>query len=359
MRLIEKVWFHQHKAKYWLLPLLLPFSLLFMLLSAIRRFLYRTQIFKAVKLPVPVIVVGNISVGGNGKTPMVLWLIEQCQQLGLTPGVVSRGYGGKAKHYPLLLNQYTKASESGDEPLMIYQRSKVSVAVGSDRIAAAKQLIEQGCDVIIADDGLQHYRLARDIEFIIVDSKRLFGNGLIMPMGPLRENVWRLATADFVVLNGKPSFYSTENKSVQALPKNVPEVLSETLSSAMVMNLATQSIINCATGESQQLTVFQTKYSQINALAGIGSPQRFFDTLTACAFEIKQSVAFVDHHQYKAEDFHVFDTNVPLLMTEKDAVKCTDFAQFNWWYVPVDAQLSVQDSKQIINKIKLITNQRE
>ena len=180
MRLIEKVWFQKHPIKWLLVPLLLPLSLLFWLLSSIRRLAFKLGFKETVRLNKPVIVVGNIGVGGNGKTPIVIYLVELLHSIGFTPGVISRGYGGKAPYYPYLLNQESNANLAGDEPILIYQRCNVAVAVGSDRIASGRLLIEQGCDILISDDGLQHYRLARDLELLIVDGKRLFGNGFII-----------------------------------------------------------------------------------------------------------------------------------------------------------------------------------
>ena len=216
MRLIEKVWFHNHRAKYLLVPLLLPLSAIFWLLSTLRRLSFKWGIAKTNQITKPVIVVGNIGIGGNGKTPMVIYLVDLCRAMGLTPGVISRGYGGKAPHYPYVVTEQSTPEEAGDEPVLIQQRCQVAVAVGRDRIASAELLIEQGCDVIISDDGLQHYRLARQLELIIVDGKRRFGNGFLLPAGPLREGKWRLAMADLVIYNGQtPVATSKESKALQ------------------------------------------------------------------------------------------------------------------------------------------------
>jgi tetraacyldisaccharide 4'-kinase len=331
MRLIEQVWFNDHKAKYWLVPLLLPFSALFWLLTKLRRMLYRLGILQTIRLTKPVIVVGNISVGGNGKTPMVLWLIAHYQQKGLNVGVVSRGYGGKSAIYPLVVNQQTSTAQAGDEAVMIYQRTKVAVAVGADRIASAQKLISMGCDIIISDDGLQHYRLARDVELAIVDGKRGFGNQLLMPAGPLREGLWRLKSVNYVITNGHCSI-KTANTLNQGKIK------------PLEMRLIAANVCNLKTGQQLKIADFVKHFKQVNAIAGIGSPQRFFETLTAQKLTLLKSKDFADHYQYKAEDLALFEQNIPLLMTEKDAVKCREFAQDHWWYLTVDATINPTDS---------------
>ncbi|AAZ24412.1 tetraacyldisaccharide 4'-kinase [Colwellia psychrerythraea] len=336
MRLIEKVWFNDHPAKWLLVPMLLPLSALFWLISTLRRLSYKIGLSRSCQLSKPVIVVGNIGVGGNGKTPIVLYLVELTRLLGLTPGVISRGYGGKAPHYPYLLDEKSTSIEAGDEPILIQQRCQVPIAVGSDRIASAKLLIAQGCDIIISDDGLQHYRLARDLELVVVDGKRLFGNGLLLPAGPLREGLWRLPKSDLVIYNGK------NDQDYQE--KNYP---------CMHMTLAATELCNLLTGERIYLTDFIRLNDSVNAIAGIGAPQRFFDTLKEHQFKVINQQSFVDHHAFVLADFNEFDDNIPLLMTEKDAVKCHDFCKENWWYLPVDATFSDADRQLIIDRTQI------
>jgi len=335
MRLIEKVWFQQHYAKWWLVPLLLPLSLLFWLISSIRRIAFKLGLKETVILSKPVIVVGNIGVGGNGKTPVVLHLVELLRSLGLNPGVISRGYGGNAPHYPYLLSEESNAEVAGDEPILIYQRCHVPVAVGADRIASGQLLIEQGCDIIISDDGLQYYRLARDLELVIVDGKRLFGNGLLLPAGPLREGLWRLNTSDLVIYNGG-------------------DITADKPSMALHMNLLATKVYHLKSGEKRNLTDFINENKTVNAIAGIGDPHRFFNTLTTLQFEINEQQAYVDHHHFTLDDFKQFSDNRALLMTEKDAVKCRDFAQQHWWYLPVDAHFSEQEQAVLVAKINRI-----
>lgn len=349
MRLIEKVWFKQHQAKWLVVPLLLPITLLFFVLTSLRRFFYQIGLLKACKVSAPVIIVGNIGIGGNGKTPVVIFLIEQCLKLGLNVGVVSRGYGGKAPHYPYLLDKNSTADEAGDEPILIYKRCQTPVVVGSDRVAAARLLIEQGCNIIIADDGLQHYKLARDIELIIVDAKRKFGNGLLLPAGPLREGAWRLNTVDYVIFN-QPSVPEKFQKGQLAMDNRL---------NCLDMVLCPQFVCNVKTREKISLQLFIKQYKKVNAMAGIGDPERFFTTLRNQKFEVENALGFVDHHHFTENDLNHFPSSIPLLMTEKDAVKCQAFAKAHWWYVPVGAEFSEQEITPLLDKIRVLTSKTD
>lgn len=343
MRLIEKVWFQGNNAKWWLVPLLLPFTLVFWLLSTCRRLLFLLNIKESIKVDCPVVIVGNIGVGGNGKTPVVLYLVEQLTKQNISVGVLSRGYGGQAPHYPYLLNESSSAVESGDEPLLIYQRCHVPVVVGADRIAAANLLIAQGCQLIISDDGLQHYRLKRDYELLVVDGKRLFGNGLLLPAGPLRESINRLNKVNRIVVNGYDE--SLENN------------LLKSITTKHRMKLTAHRVINLKSGKSKTLSSFIGEDAIINAIAGIGDPQRFFSYLTQLGFTLNKQHGFIDHQAYNKSLFeHVEkteneDKKLPLLMTEKDAVKCMEFAEEHWWYLPVDAVFSSDDNEIIMTDI--------
>ena len=353
MRLIEKVWFFQHSAKWLLVPLLLPLTAIFWLLSAARRLCFQLGLFNSYAIDVPIIVVGNIGIGGNGKTPVVLYLVEQCLAQGVKVGVISRGYGGEAPHYPYLLNENSTAKEAGDEPFLIYQRHNIPVVVGSDRVASAKLLVEQGCELILTDDGLQHYRLRRDLELIVIDSKRQFGNGLLLPAGPLRESLWRLKTVDALIFNGE---MNTEIKSLKI--ENILKIN---------MILAASKVVNLKTDQCLTITDFQQTYlsennQYINAMAGIGDPSRFFKTLTDIGFSLHKTVGFVDHQEYNENQFTDFSDEIPLLMTEKDAVKCKNLAKENYWYLPVDAQIQQQQIlpllTRIFDKVKAIRNRK-
>ncbi|WP_076418660.1 tetraacyldisaccharide 4'-kinase [Colwellia sp. UCD-KL20] len=349
MRLIEKVWFKKHQAKWLVVPLLLPITLLFFILTSLRRFFYQIGLLKACKVSAPIIIVGNIGIGGNGKTPVVIFLIEQCLKLGLNVGVVSRGYGGKAPHYPYLLDKKSTADEAGDEPILIYKRCQIPVVVGSDRVAAARLLIEQGCNIIIADDGLQHYKLARDIELIIVDAKRKFGNGLLLPAGPLREGAWRLNTVDYVIFN-QPSVPEKLQKGQLVMNNRL---------NCLDMVLCPQFVCNVKTREKISLQLFIKQYKKVNAMAGIGDPERFFTTLRNQKFEVENALGFVDHHHFTENDLNHFPSSIPLLMTEKDAVKCQAFAKAHWWYVPVGAEFSEQEITPLLDKIRALTSKTD
>ena len=324
--MVEKIWFENHPLKYLLWPLLWPLSLLFGAISKSKRQQYQSGKKRAYKAPVPVVVVGNITAGGNGKTPVVVWLVEQLQQLGFKPGVVSRGYGAKAPHYPLILDDNTPAKHCGDEPKLIYRRTGAPVAVDPVRANAVKALLETGVDIIITDDGLQHYALDRDIELVIVDGNRRFGNESLIPLGPLREGVERLAEVDFIITNGG-----------QAQQGEMP------------MSLAPSKAINLKT--KQQVEVSELR--DLVAFAGIGHPPRFFNTLNAMNADVKVTKGFADHQDFDQQELQALaQQGANVIMTEKDAVKCDSYAQDTWWYLPVSAQFESNDAERILNRIK-------
>ncbi|MEA9390652.1 tetraacyldisaccharide 4'-kinase [Acerihabitans sp. TG2] len=308
--MINRIWFGGSRW-YWLL---LPFSWLYGLISGLIKLGFRLGWRNVRHFPVAVVVVGNLTVGGNGKTPVVLWLVEQLQRRGWRVGVVSRGYGGRSDHYPLLLDTTTTTGQAGDEPVLIFQRTGAAVAVSPRRAdAVAALLAHQPLDVIITDDGLQHYALGRDIEWVVVDGLRRFGNGWWLPAGPMRERAGRLRSVDAVIVNGGT-----------ALPDEV------------LMQLLPGDAVNVLSGQ----TCPVTELPAVVAMAGIGYPARFFATLRALGVNVEREVSFADHQSYGLDRLVVLTTtHQTLLMTEKDAVKCRDFAQPNWWYLPVNAQL--------------------
>ena len=324
--MIEKIWFENHPLKYLLWPLLWPLSLLFGAISQSKRKQYLQGSKQAYQAPVPVVVVGNITAGGNGKTPVVVWLVEQLQQLGYKPGVVSRGYGAKAPHYPLVLDVDTPAKHCGDEPKLIYNRTGTPVAVDPVRANAVKALLATGVDIVITDDGLQHYALARDIELVIVDGNRRFGNENLIPLGPLRESVERLKEVDFVITNG-----------------------GHADSGEIAMSLAPEKAINLKT--KQQVEV--SELNDLVAFAGIGHPPRFFHTLNMLNADVKVTKGFADHQDFDQQELETLaQQGANVIMTEKDAVKCREYAQDNWWYLPVSAQFATSDAERILNRIK-------
>ncbi|VEB94372.1 tetraacyldisaccharide 4'-kinase [Citrobacter koseri] len=320
--MIARIW--SGESPLW--RLLLPLSWLYGLVSGGIRLCYRLGIKRAWRAPVPVVVVGNLTAGGNGKTPVVIWLVEQLQQRGIRVGVVSRGYGGKAASYPLLLTPQTSSAEAGDEPVLIYQRTGAPVAVSPVRSDAVKAILARhDVQIIVTDDGLQHYRLARDIEIVVIDGVRRFGNGWWLPAGPMRERASRLKSVDAVIVNGGV-----------ARPGEIP------------MQLAPGLAVNLCTGERRHVA----ELSNIVAMAGIGHPPRFFATLEACGASLQKCVPLADHQSLASNDVKALVTDgQTLVMTEKDAVKCRGFAEDNWWYLPVDARLSGEQPDALLEQL--------
>jgi len=303
-------WYSQNLLAWCLLPL----SWLYCLLAGLRRSLYRRRWLPARKPDCPVIIVGNISVGGTGKTPLIIALCEWLQQQRLRPGIVSRGYGGRIRG-PHAVCADDRAEDTGDEPLLLHQRTGCPVVIGADRAAAADYLAQHhACDVILSDDGLQHYALQRDVEIAVIDASRLHGNGFCLPAGPLREPVSRLNQVDLQVWHSPHG---------------------ETQTGA-AFHLQLCRVANLASGETAPLERFAGQ--RVHALAGIGHPARFFNSLRQAGIEPIEH-AFADHHAYQSEDCR-FDDDLPVLMTEKDAVKCRDFAHPGCWVVAVEARLN-------------------
>ncbi|HTS86619.1 MAG TPA: tetraacyldisaccharide 4'-kinase [Usitatibacter sp.] len=308
--------------------LMLPLSLAMALAVALRRFAYRAGILPSWRAPVPVVVVGNITTGGTGKTPLTLAVVDALSRRGYTPGVVSRGYGrvprnlndplGVVRVYP----DVATPEHFGDEPVLIARRSRVPVYVSHDRPAAARALLQAHpeVDVIVSDDGLQHYALARDVEIAVVDGERRFGNGLMLPAGPLREPVSRLARVDAVVVNGGWS---------DAVPG----------ARQFAMTLGGERFV--ALSGNRQATVEEfalaARGRNVAAVAGIGYPERFFDHLARLRV-VARTIAFPDHHGFQPKDLKIPGAEI-VVMTEKDAVKCAAFADSRMWFLRVDAIL--------------------
>ncbi|KKO44269.1 tetraacyldisaccharide 4'-kinase [Arsukibacterium ikkense] len=317
MNLLEQSWYHKG---HWLSLLLLPLAALYWLITWARRRLYRLGLFRRFRLPVPVVIVGNISVGGTGKTPFTLWLCQQLLASGVKPGIISRGYGARINR-PLLVSAESLAQDVGDEPLLLARRSNCPVVVCPDRVAAGRALLAtHKVDIIICDDGLQHYRLARDLEIVLVDGRRGFGNGLLLPAGPLREPRARLKKVELVIVN-----------SGEVVEANCQMQLR----SSVARSLVGDTVLSPA---------------DVTLVAGIGNPDRFRLTAIQAGFNVTAQRFFADHHQFCAADFAGINTTV--LMTEKDAVKCRTFARENWYYLPVDADFSTEHAAEIMNKIK-------
>jgi len=327
---VNTLWYEGH----WLRFILWPLSLIFTVITWSRRWLYTVGIKTKITLPVPVIIVGNITVGGSGKTPTAIYLIEFLRKHGYKPGVISRGYGVKINGVRSVLVGDC-ASEIGDEPAMIVGRTHVPMVVGAKRIDAAEQLLADfDVDIIISDDGLQHYALGRDIELIILDGERRVGNGMLLPAGPLREGQWRAAAVDHVIVNGGAA--REAEQQMQLVP----------------------TLWHAVNGQSDPKSAPKPGQSVV-AMAGIGYPRRFFDTLSTMGFTPESTYAFDDHHTYNRAELMTLAADKPLLMTEKDAVKCRDFAKDNWWYLAVDAKLSSSFDQQLLARIKQVVEEKQ
>lgn len=326
---LPRLWYRRGLAPA--LFFLLPFSWLFGLLSGFRRVAYRCGLLSSERLPVPVIVVGNLVAGGAGKTPLTLCLVDALRVNGWRPGIVSRGYGGEAS-LPQLVTSTSHATDCGDEPLLLARRSGVPVAVCRDRVAAGRALLaaDPACNVIVADDGLQHYRLARDVELAIFDARGT-GNGQLLPAGPLREPLCRLRRVDAVVLNGAAT--------LAGLPSGVPHY-SMQLNGARFVALSDSSR-TCAPADLAGRSLY--------AYAGIGDPARFFRHLESLGLRC-QVHPFPDHHRYTAEDFLPARGGV-VLLTEKDAVKCAGLIAGEAWVLPVSAEIEPGLIERILEKL--------
>lgn len=306
---IDRIWYGGQPVPMWM-RLLVP---VYRILRAVDRWSWQSTLRSPTRLAVPVIVVGNITAGGTGKTPLVLALVDALRARGWTPGVVSRGYGGSAKS-PILLDDAPDPAVVGDEPSLIRRRAGVPVAVGKNRVDAASVLLGAGVDVILADDGLQNPSLARDIEICVIDGERRLGNGRLLPTGPLRESAERLGQVDFVVCNGG-----------QARASEIPMRLLGNIASRVD-----------GSDLPRPLAAFADQ--PVHAVAGIGNPGRFFASLRRHGIEVIEH-SFTDHHALIAADLDFADA-LPILMTEKDAVKCVSFADSRCWQVPVNAELA-------------------
>jgi tetraacyldisaccharide 4'-kinase len=319
---INIIWYEDFFIAVWLMP----FSFIYMDVMRFRRWLYKTGRKAVTKVSVPVIMVGNLTVGGTGKTPLVIYLTKELQAQGFNPGVISRGYGGESEIWPQRVRSNSHVSVVGEEAILIAEQTQCPVAIGPIRADAAKLLIEDAsCDVILSDDGLQHYALARDIEVMVIDGERRFGNNYCLPAGPLREPQDRKLEVDFIVCNG-----------------------GEIEEGEIFMQLEGDIAVNLQNGEQKSLDEF----NQLNchALAGIGNPQRFFKHLEK--YHIKSSFdEFPDHHIFTETDI-AHKKAEAIFMTEKDAVKCKLFATDKHWVVPVQAKLPTDFIGQLISLLK-------
>jgi tetraacyldisaccharide 4'-kinase len=315
---LNRIWYDRAAPPWWLLPL----SLTYGAVAGSRRYLYVKRLRKPTHLSLPVVVVGNLSVGGTGKTPLVCWLVARLTDLGFKPGVVTRGYGGSFANVRLI-DSFDDPHVVGDESILLARRTGAPVAIGRDRPAASQLLVNAGCDVVVSDDGLQHYALARDCEIVVIDGDRRFGNGWLLPAGPLRETPARLAAADAIVVNGGRAL----------------------LDGALSMRLEAKGALSLVGGGAKALTEFAGR--SVHAVAGIGNPERFFNMLRAHGIEVVGH-ALPDHARLQAADISFADER-PVLMTEKDAVKCQGIAGPHHWYVPVTASFDGGESNVLLD----------
>jgi tetraacyldisaccharide 4'-kinase len=326
---LEKMWYGP-KGAWWLAPL----SGLYGFLMAFRSLLYRLGLRHRVRVGVPVIVVGNLTVGGTGKTPLVAWLASKLSAVGLRVGIISRGYGGRARGVTRV-TIHSRASEVGDEPLMLARSAQATVFIGRDRVAVARAAAAEKADVLISDDGLQHLALVRECEIVVIDGHRGFGNGCLLPRGPLRESPRRLRRVNAVVVNG----------SMTAPGFSLPRVVTSTRFS-MHMRPGDARPVG-GSGSLRSLSSFRG--SRVHGVAGIGNPARFFETLRQAGLTVIEH-PMPDHHAYKPADL-AFGDELPVLMTEKDAVKCAAFADARCWYVPVTADFLEGEARELLDLV--------
>ncbi|KAA0875340.1 tetraacyldisaccharide 4'-kinase [Nitrincola tapanii] len=312
---IESAWYQKST---WL-KCLRPLSSLYQSIVVRRRRTWLAHPERRWQAPVPVVLVGNITLGGTGKTPVVLALIDFLRQQGWRPGVISRGYKAKPPHFPFRVQPDSRPEASGDEPLLIVQTTQVPLVIDPDRPAAARHLLaEAEVDILISDDGMQHYALDRDIEIAVIDGQRGLGNARCLPEGPLREPAERLKSVDFCLING---------------------VSADPWPGSFTLQLKPSAFYHLQTGARVELAHWCQHYGRgpLLALAGIGNPERFFQTLKALGLAFQTRI-FADHHPFQADDLQR-EKEMTLVMTAKDAIKCREFADPNVWYLAVEAEL--------------------
>ena len=338
MNWLERSWYKQGYWSY----LLLPLSLLFWLVASWRRAAYKLG--NRAKSPLPVIVVGNITVGGTGKTPFVVYLVALLKQQGFKPGIVSRGYGAKVcddHPFPRMVTPDSDVTLAGDEPKLLAMKTGVPVVIAPKRVEAVAELAQNtDCDIVISDDGLQHYAMSRDMEIVLLDRARGVGNGWLLPVGPLREGRSRLDTVDLVIEN--TGFCQSADASSQ---------VSDSSPTDYCLRATEPYQIN----DANQLLKDAT---EVKLISGIGNPQRFYDTALGLGLAVSSVHWFPDHHNFSAEDFQSFRPHDVVIMTEKDAVKCQGLVSpeqsKNWYVLPITAVISDSVEKSIINQLTAI-----
>ncbi len=319
---LQELWYQPHPTS----ALLLPLSWVYTGVVLLRRQIYLTRLINPESLPAPVIVVGNIAVGGTGKTPLVIWLHRFLSAQGYRPGIVSRGHGGRARQWPQQVRPDSDPATVGDEAVLLARHTRAPIAVGPDRHAAAEALIRhQGCDLILSDDGLQHYALRRDLEIAVIDGVRRHGNGYCLPAGPLREPISRLRDVDIIVTHGIAGRGEFPMKYVPGVPQPVAP--------------SSRSRQGATPGP-----------QQVHAVAGTGNPDDFFHLLRVLGYQ-PHCHRFPDHHVFRREEIN-FNDDLPVIMTEKDAVKCERFAGMEHWYLPIEAELPAVFERRLLELLR-------
>jgi tetraacyldisaccharide 4'-kinase len=350
MSFLERAW---SKRAAWLWALW-PVSLLYQFVAARSK---QGRLAQQKSAPgIPVVIVGNIAVGGTGKTPFLIALCKHLQSQGRKPGIISRGYGGKSAQYPLQVDADTAPTEAGDEPVLLAQRTGCPVIVDPDRVNALEFLLaNHDVDIVLSDDGLQHYALPRHLEICLVDGQRMLGNGLCLPAGFLREPPRRLQEVDLVVINNnelQPADSDDEEEEAESAPVSDGESLEEkraalaASSGAALSNIYTTSVIpasliNLATGKKRPFGGAPFNMgTRLHCVTGIGNPERFIGLLQQLPYPLTPHI-FPDHHPFSAEDFDslAIDSTQPIVMTEKDGIKCRNFAAANFWYLEINMEL--------------------
>jgi tetraacyldisaccharide 4'-kinase len=332
---LQKQWYK--KSLHPLLWVFIPLSLLYVFFVKIRKAYYQSNRISKASFPIPIVVVGNLTVGGTGKTPLVIHIVKVLKQYGLRPGVVSRGYGGshsKTSQEPLWVYANSDPKQVGDEPLLLAKRVFCPIVIAANRIKAVQSLLDSGqVDVVISDDGLQHEKLKRDIEIIVIDGKKRLGNGWCLPVGPLREPSQRLEEVDFIVCNDPIQFDNDQEYDMVLRPR--------TLSSGL--EPSQQNSINFFQGQT------------VHAIAGIGFPERFFDLLTKHDLKVIPH-PFPDHYPFQQKDIE-FNDDLPILLTEKDAVKCSGLMSHKHWVLSVDSAVNPLFDMRLLKRLDELRNQ--
>ena len=328
-RKLNSIWYSQSILSW----LLLPISYCFWILTKLLKLGYRFGIFGVYHAPVPVVVVGNITVGGTGKTPLVVWLAQLLEENGWRPGVVCSGYGGYSKKWPIRVSPDTRLEAIGDEALLLFEKVLCPVVAGPRRSECVEMLVNKySVDVVVSDDGLQHYALERDIEIAVIDGSRRFGNTRLLPAGPLRESKKRLDNVDFTVVKG---CFSGNEIGMLFEPANLANLLNP-----------------C-----NQATLESFKGMAVNAVAGVGNNESFFKLLFERGIKCIPR-EFPDHYIYSASDLD-FSDNLPVIMTEKDAVKCKAFAKEDWWSLSIRAALPNEFEVQFLKRLSRYRNEQK